>query len=378
MSNTENTQLKVLLIASGDLWAGAEVQVYYLAQALQQRKHINIHVVLMNDFTLSQKLQSCGIEVTILDEAKLSSIQILRQLINLTSQIRPNIIHTHRQKENIFGSIASLFCKNCHCLRTQHGDEEHFPRFIQFHKIIYQLLNRFCGKYVQEKIIAVSDDLAIKLESHYPPKKIVTVYNGININEVKRRANEPSKPLPGNPGARKLGIFARLVDVKRIDIFIEIAEKLQALQPNQHSFYIFGDGPLDIEIRKMIEVKNLSSTVFTMGHQENAYPYIASMDLILITSNHEGLPMNLLEAMCLKTAVIAHAVGGIPAALEHGRSGILIYQNHPDKYVEKIIDSEIQNNLDSIVENAYNNCINNYSSDQTCQKTLELYISLLA
>ena len=61
------------------------------------------------------------------------------------------------------------------------------------------------------------------------------------------------------------------------------------------------------------------------------------MDLLLITSDHEGLPMVLLEAMSLGVPVVASAVGGIPVVLDHGRYGRLVSGQQPQRYVEAVL-----------------------------------------
>ena len=71
--------IRVLHIASGDLWAGAEVQLFTLAKALKNNTNTIVDIVLFNHGTLEQKLLSCDINVIVLDESKLNSLAILRR-----------------------------------------------------------------------------------------------------------------------------------------------------------------------------------------------------------------------------------------------------------------------------------------------------------
>ena len=113
----ESRTINVLHIASGDLWAGAEVQLFTLAKALNNKQDINISVVLLNHGTLEQKLLRNGINVIVLDESALNGFQILWRLFTAIREIQPDVIHTHRVKENILGSVAALFC-NIPTVRT--------------------------------------------------------------------------------------------------------------------------------------------------------------------------------------------------------------------------------------------------------------------
>ena len=60
------------------------------------------------------------------------------------------------------------------------------------------------------------------------------------------------------------------------------------------------------------------------------------MDMLLMTSDHEGLPMILLEAMALQIPVIAHAVGGIPTLLDQGACGVLVREHNAPGYGDEI------------------------------------------
>ena len=121
-------------VASGDLWAGAEVQLYTLAKTLHSQTDAIVSVVLFNHGTLEHKLRVAGIHVVVIDESALNGIQILLRLVRNIREQRPDVIHTHRIKENILGSIAAILCCNIPSLRTVHGAPEHNPAWWQFHK----------------------------------------------------------------------------------------------------------------------------------------------------------------------------------------------------------------------------------------------------
>ena len=117
--------LTILQIASGDLWAGAETQLYYLATALNGFPCIQLHVVLLNDGFLNKKLTEKGVSVTVLDEKKFNVLVLLYKITKLAFQINADVIHTHRYKENILGGIASLLHSHSKCIRTVHGAPEY-------------------------------------------------------------------------------------------------------------------------------------------------------------------------------------------------------------------------------------------------------------
>lgn len=103
------TRPNVLHIASGDLWAGAEVQMFTLARALQNDLNIRVNVVLLNHGKLEHELRMAGIRTIVLDESKFNSVRILCQLVRTIRELRPDVIHTHRLKENILGSFLVFY-----------------------------------------------------------------------------------------------------------------------------------------------------------------------------------------------------------------------------------------------------------------------------
>lgn len=330
-------QIKIMHLASGDLWAGAEVQLFTLVTNLNRRADTVIHVVLLNHGTLEQKLQQECIAVTVLDEAKLNGLRILLQLIRATAKIQPDIIHTHRIKENIFGSIAALLNRNIPSIRTAHGASEHRPSLFHVAKHAIFFLDWICARFLQKKTVAVSQDLADALLKSYPANKILVIENGIDIDKFtvpKREGPDHStdnKPLT-------IAIAGRLTAVKRIDIFIETAQQLLQTHPElSFDFHIYGDGPLREELEQLSNKLQTKNMVHFKGHCSDMTSALKQLDILLLTSDHEGLPMILLEAMAARVQIITHAVGGIPRLLDDGKCGILIHENRPVLYAEAIV-----------------------------------------
>jgi glycosyltransferase involved in cell wall biosynthesis len=105
---------------------------------------------------------------------------------------------------------------------------------------------------------------------------------------------------------------------------------------------------------------------------------IQNLNALLISSDHEGLPMILLEAMMLGTPIISHAVGGIPHVLNKGSCGILIHKNKARNYAFAI--NQLASNPKKILKMtrlATQRVINNYSANANAQAYHLQYRSLL-
>lgn len=369
-------KIHVLHIVSGDLWAGAEAQLFTLVTTLNNQLTTNVSVAILNHGILEKKLREAGIEVFVLDESKLNSLNIFSQLISLIRRIKPDVIHTHRSKENIIGSIAARLSGNIPTLRTAHGAPEHRPAWYHIPKMIIRFIDRFCGRFLQKRIIAVSEDLAGMLAKKYPPNRIRVIQNGIDIERIAQSENPPETMQ----GRYKVGIVGRLVPVKRVDIFIRTAHRLLREHSELNlSFHIFGDGPLRDELEGLNKQFDTHLRVNFEGHCHDMHSEIKSLDALLMTSDHEGLPMVLLEAMALKIPVVAHAVGGIQPLLDNGSCGIMVKEHNPEGYAEAIVKLTCEPNLrNKITNNAFARINEHYSAELNADSYLQQYNALTA
>lgn len=328
----KNTSVSVLHISSGDLWAGAEVQLFTLATALKEHTNTTVTIVLFNHGQLEKKLQDKNFHVIVLDESKLNGFRILKELLAIIQDIKPDVIHTHRTKENILGSFAALLSGNTPSVRTAHGAYEPKLSWHQLAKRFIQFLNNFCANFLQKNIIAVSPELSSVLKKQFSRKKIVVIENGIDIDALQSHLNNQQKNTDASAPI-KVGIAGRLAPVKRVDLFIKAACLTLKKHPQLNiSFHIYGSGPLRDELEKLLGKCNNNSAIHFEGHCDNMHQALIDLDVLVISSDHEGLPMILLEAMVLNTPVIAHSIGGMPEVLDDGNCGLLIKQHDADSY----------------------------------------------
>jgi hypothetical protein len=118
--------VRILHVVSGDLWAGAEAQVAALVAELARSPQLQLHAVVLNHGELEMRLRAAGVGVTVLDESQLSAWRILRGIRAVVRDFRPDVIHTHREKENVLGGLAARLA-GCASLRTVHGAAKHRP-----------------------------------------------------------------------------------------------------------------------------------------------------------------------------------------------------------------------------------------------------------
>jgi len=338
-SPSSGVSIDVLHVASGDLWAGAEAQLYSLCKQLQRLDNITVSAVLLNNGSLQERLMEADVRVIVLDETQLTSIEIFQKLRGVFKEHKPDIIHTHRQKENILASIANFFSVKALNVRTQHGAPEFDQTKLTWKRRLQKKLDQLCGRYLQKKVIAVSDELKEKLLDVFPDEHVLVVENGVDEEQlIHCRANASFRI--NQPDAIHIGIVGRLSPVKRVDIFIDIAEtflKRRIFQKKVY-FHIVGDGPLMKPLRVLVNEGKLTDAVVFHGHVENTAPYIKSFDVLVMCSDHEGLPMTLLEAIVLNTPIVSHNAGALTHILHRKEGGLLSEKHKPESYTDALVD----------------------------------------
>jgi glycosyltransferase involved in cell wall biosynthesis len=109
---------------------------------------------------------------------------------------------------------------------------------------------------------------------------------------------------------------------KRLDLWLEVARRIADREPAAR-FLVVGDGPLRGEIEALAGRLGLGGRVVFPGLLDDVRPCLAAIDVYLMTSEFEGLPLALLEAMAAGRAVMVTAVGGIPEAVTDGETGVV-------------------------------------------------------
>src|SRR5438094_800234 len=195
--------LRVCHIVSGDLWAGAEVQVATVASYLVERPDVNLSAVLLNEGRLASELRRLGVQVTVIDESRNSAVRIVTLLTRYLREHHVEVVHTHRYKESVVGSIAAKLAGVPHVIRTVHGMPEPMRGWDRVKAWAYGAVDRATLWWFADLIIAVSKRMAETLkDSGYAPTPVTHIHNGVDPRKVRATRT-------GDAVTRELGIGPR-------------------------------------------------------------------------------------------------------------------------------------------------------------------------
>lgn len=372
---TSNSDKKLVVthIVSGDIWAGAEAQAFQLISGLQANGVIKPTAVVFNPGVLFDKLEALGIDVTLANESALSPLGQIKAICKHLREHSTDILHTHGFKENVLGTAARYLTGVKRSVLTVHGSPESQSTWRAPRKKLTHLLNSVMTGFCQDAVVAVSQHLKTVLEPRYPNKTVV-IRNFIDTDEILTAPPEQPDDLRQLDTPYRITLVGRCVPVKRIDLFIDTIASLRNDHKLEVEGSICGDGPLLETMKQYANTKDVAKFIHFRGFVQDMEPEWASIDALVMPSDHEGLPMTLLEALLRKVPVVAHNAGGIPEVLDFGNSGVLVDNHSATGYADKLAQLIKQPEMArQLAANGQNHVKREFSKRENVRKYEALY-----
>ena len=260
----------------------------------------------------------------------LADLAALRRLVSILRSDRPEIVHTHAAKAGALGRLAALIASGRSrpvLVHTFHGHSltGYFSgRTARF----YRLIERWLARRT-DALVAVSAEVRDELVrlGVAGPERFVVVPVGFDLarflddsDRVRRRAALRTQWGIGED-AEVVTLVARLVAVKRVDRFLQVAQLL-ADRPGAR-FVVVGDGDLRDRLIASDQARSLGERMVWAGFRRDMADVLFASDLVMLTSDHEGTPVSLIEAQAAAVPVVATDVGGTRSAVRDGETGVL-------------------------------------------------------
>jgi glycosyltransferase involved in cell wall biosynthesis len=154
------------------------------------------------------------------------------------------------------------------------------------------------------------------------PERIHVIRNGLDVGPLDVALREPA---PTTPPRWTVVCTASLIDRKGIDTLLRgFAHFCRLAGSPDARLVLIGDGPRRSSLESLARDLGIERSTDFVGHVANPYPRMAAADVFALCSHNEGIPNALVEAMYLKSAVIATDVGGIGEVVVHGQNGFLV------------------------------------------------------
>ena len=216
---------------------------------------------------------------------------------------------------------SSLMYEKLPKIRAQYPSM--FVADLLFNAVGHTESNKMYRSYIDIDIVesqAVADYLVGTGER---PERVRVIPSGIDLGQYEPapRPLQVLNKLGLGPDAFIVGCSGRLSVEKAPMSVLSVARALDRSLDVQ--FVVTGTGPLEDELRDRIRQHERASQIHFVGVVDDVRTYLACYDVLLLPSELDGRPMVVLEAMAMGIPVIASAIGGLPALIEHGKNGYL-------------------------------------------------------
>jgi len=314
------SQPSVLLLISSEGYFGVENMLVNLAVALAKQGCRCAVAVLcdvrFNHTEVGDQARARGLEVEIVHCSGRLDWRAVVAIRRLMTEYQVDVLHTHGYKADIYGNFAS-WSRRVGLIATCHN-WPHPAWSMQ----AYAALDRFFLRTF-DRVVVLSEAVAGALRnSGLPEDKLQAIANGVDVERF-REAQPSLKSGSSKANESLVGFVGRLVPGKGADILLRAAPRVFSRHPNSR-FVLVGDGPLRQELESLAERLGVADRVLFTGLREDMPQIYASIDLLVLPSLCEAMPMCVLEAMAAGKPVIATRVGAVPQLIDQDETGVLI------------------------------------------------------
>ena len=274
---------------------------------------------------LADQMEAEGVPVLFSkDQSRVGKYLRGLELGQLFRDLQVDILHTHNTTAFIHGLIGAQIAGVPVRIHTDHCKNYKDERRR------WMVMENVASRFI-DKMVAVSHhtrDELIRYE-RIPPSKVTVIHNGINPQPTRTISPAALRAEFGfAPHHRIIGTVGRLQAQKGLDLLLSAAPAVLAACPDVR-FLIVGGGSLEAELRAQATALGLDGRVVLTGWRNDAIDLLQLFDCFVSTSNFEGLPMVLLEAMAAGKPIVATAVGGVPEAVEDEFNGMTLASRDP-------------------------------------------------
>jgi glycosyltransferase involved in cell wall biosynthesis len=249
-----------------------------------------------------------------------ADVRVLGSLVRRIRQFRPHIVHTHTAKAGVLGRLAARSCGVPAVVHTFHGHLLHgyfsppvTRGVVQVERALARTSTRLIAVGAQ-----VRDDLLAAGIGR--PAQYAVVPPGLALPlSPPRAAARSALGLPQEGPVVML--VARLTPVKRPERFVAVAQDLAQRHPTA-TFAVCGEGDLLAELST--SAAGLGDRLRFLGWRGDVEAVYAASDLVVLTSDNEGMPVSLIEAALSGVPAVATQVGSVAEVVEDGVTGLLV------------------------------------------------------
>lgn len=320
--------MKIMHLRSSDLFGSPERLI------IGQCRYIKTHNFVCASFVADQgdnrflkECTSAGIETVAIADSFPGDLRIAGKLKHIIAEQKVDLVVTHDYKSAFYTYVA-LRKAAVSQIGYFHGVTSENWKVRVYNAVDRWVLRRL------KRVITVSEATKQRLAGYgVEPSLISVVPNGIDdstVIEAPIARDYETQPF-------RLIAVGRLSFEKGFDILIEAINEVHSEEALPIELDIYGTGPEENKIRKLIDQYQLGHMVRLNGFVPDVIPVLSQADLLVMSSRSEGMPVTILEAWSQALPVLAAAAGGVPELISDNLNGYLVEPENVSALAEKII-----------------------------------------
>ena len=256
-------------------------------------------------------------------------------VLRIVRKYEIKILHPADNLSKLVGGVAGRLAR---IKVTTHCRDELGRSFIERCLLIYQLL-------FMHRIIAVAERIRnLFVLFRWKPTKVTTVHNGIDAAgfDPDRVPKARDVDWAWAEGCTVIGMIATFDRCKGHTYLFQACAKLKTRSSTRWRCVLVGDGRENDALKEEVARLGLQEEIQFLGYRYNIAEIIKGIDIVVVPSEQEAFPRVVLEAMAMQVPVVASDVGGLPEAVVHDRTGVIVHARDVDALavaIENLIES---------------------------------------
>jgi sugar transferase (PEP-CTERM/EpsH1 system associated) len=298
---------------------GLETVAVELANSLEPTRFESSVISLATPDPRQNNLQTTRVRLVALHKPEGNHPAVIYHLYRALRALRPHIVQTHNWGTLLEGIIAAKCAGVPLVIHAEHGTiQGSWGRLA---------MQRFLWRRVH-KVLCVSQAHRQRLAEAvgFPSDRLMPILNGVDINAFTPRPAD-KEAIRADMGLELdplyIGTVGNLRPVKNQTLLLQAAQQVCA-KHHQVRVVIIGDGPLREQLMRTAEELGIHKQVRLLGARAEIPDLLNALDIFVLPSLSEGLPMSILEAMACGLPVVATSVGGVPEVVVDGETGLLV------------------------------------------------------
>jgi glycosyltransferase involved in cell wall biosynthesis len=331
---------------------------------------------------VKRELTTLGVQVFVSESLKKKiSIRAFWDIYHIAKKNNVDIIHTHLVKPYAIAGLVNIILRKKFIFNYHGIFLTNNPYYNVLEKLIYQLIHYLIYSFGNVDAVIVpsrkSKELLLKETGLF--SELIVYYNGYNQHSVSISDSTilgkiQSIKAKGNI----IAMVARLEIQKRIDKALNLFKMVQEKQKNIF-LLIFGDGDLKPLLFNRTKDLDLNSKVIFFDYVDNVVLYYQFFDILLFTSDWEGMPLSMWEAMANGVPVVAPNVGGFEEILQENNCGLIYKSDNLKDAEDKVLQIIRDEKLRKILEENGKRAIETIYNEKNFIRQIEqVYLNLLS